>query len=241
MKITFVGTGTMGSTTRCNTSMLVDDILIDVGMGTVKQLERLKLYTKSIKYVLITHFHADHFLDIPNLLFGRKVRNEIEEPLVFIGPKGLKEKTIQLMNFTHDDENINKYKNMEEKYNVKFIELEDKENFETDEFKVTAVELNHGPCKPVNGYIVEKENKKIGFAWDTTLCENYYKMCEQVEYIFLDVTGPKTKEMHIGLEDYLQMHTKYPKCKFYAVHRGDYEIPGTNDVVFPMDGDSIEV
>lgn len=28
MKITFVGTGTMGCTTRCNTSMLVDDILI---------------------------------------------------------------------------------------------------------------------------------------------------------------------------------------------------------------------
>ena len=39
----------MGCTTRCNTSILVDDILFDVGMGTVKQIERLKIYTKSIK------------------------------------------------------------------------------------------------------------------------------------------------------------------------------------------------
>ena len=48
MKISFIGTGTMGSITRCNTSILVDDILFDIGMGTVKQIERLKIYTKSI-------------------------------------------------------------------------------------------------------------------------------------------------------------------------------------------------
>lgn len=46
MKITFVGTGTMGCITRCNTSVLIDNILFDIGMGTVKQLERLKIYTK---------------------------------------------------------------------------------------------------------------------------------------------------------------------------------------------------
>ena len=30
MKITFIGTGTMGCITRCNTSILVDDILFDI-------------------------------------------------------------------------------------------------------------------------------------------------------------------------------------------------------------------
>ena len=75
MKVTFIGTGTMGCTTRCNTSVLVDDILFDIGMGTVKQIERLKIYTKSINYLVISHFHADHFLDIPNLLIGRGIRN----------------------------------------------------------------------------------------------------------------------------------------------------------------------
>lgn len=73
MKITFVGTGTMGCITRCNTSVLIDNILFDIGMGTVKQLERLKIYTKKVEYLVITHFHADHFLDIPNLLIGRGI------------------------------------------------------------------------------------------------------------------------------------------------------------------------
>ena len=93
MKITFVGTGTMGCTTRCNTRMLVDDILFDVGMGTVKQIERLKIYTKSIKYIVISHFHADHFLDIPNFLIGRGIRKETEEyKLTIIGPIGVRKK-----------------------------------------------------------------------------------------------------------------------------------------------------
>ena len=48
MKITFVGTWTMGCITRCNTSVLIDNILFDIGMGTVKQLERLKIYTKKV-------------------------------------------------------------------------------------------------------------------------------------------------------------------------------------------------
>ena len=30
------------------------------------------------------------------------------------------------------------------------------------------------------------------------------------DYMFADVTGLKTTEVHIGLEDYKQMHSKYP-------------------------------
>ena len=132
MKINFIGTGTMGSTTRCNTSILVDDILFDIGMGTVKQIERLKLYTKSINYLVISHFHADHFLDIPNLLIGRGIRKETENKLIILGPVGTREKTIKLMNFTHSDGDKHKYDNIEEKYNIKFIELSNEEQYNTE-------------------------------------------------------------------------------------------------------------
>lgn len=81
----------MGCTTRCNTSILVDDILFDIGMGTVKQIERLKIYTKSINYLVLSHFHADHFLDIPNLLIGRGIRKETENKFTIIGPIGTRE------------------------------------------------------------------------------------------------------------------------------------------------------
>ena len=54
MKITFIGTGNMGCKTRANSSVLIDDLLIDIGCGTVKQLGRLDIETKRIKYILIS-------------------------------------------------------------------------------------------------------------------------------------------------------------------------------------------
>ena len=80
MKVTCLGTGTMGSITRGSQSILVDDdILVDVGSGVVKKIEAMQIYTKKLNYLLITHAHADHFVDIPNLFIGRSVRKENKE------------------------------------------------------------------------------------------------------------------------------------------------------------------
>lgn len=241
MKITFVGTGTMGCITRCNTSVLVDDILFDIGMGTIKQIERLKIYTKTIKYLVISYFHADHFLDIPNLLIGRGIRKEIENKLTIIGPIGVKKKIIELMNFTHSDGDEHKYDNIEEKYNIEFVELCNEEEYCTNKFKITALSLKHGECLPINGYVLEKEDKKISYACDTSLCDNYYRMCNTSNYMLSDVTGLKTTDMHMGLEDYKELYKKYPNCKFYAIHRADYSTKGINSVKFPDDGEILEI
>ena len=64
MKIQCIGTGTMGSITRGSQSLVIDDMLIDVGSGVVKKMESLGIYTKTIKYLLITHVHSDHFVDL---------------------------------------------------------------------------------------------------------------------------------------------------------------------------------
>ena len=241
MKITFIGTGTMASTTRCNTSILVDDILFDIGMGTVKQIERLKIFTKTINYIVISHFHADHFLDIPNFLIGRGIRKETENKLTIIGPIGVRKKTIELMNFTHSDGDKHKYDNIEEKYNVEFVELDNEDYYFTSQFKLSALSLKHGECVPVNGYVLEKENKKISYACDTSFCDNFYNMCSISNFIFSDVTGLKTTENHIGLEDYKELYKKYPNCKFYAIHRGEYDFSGIDSVEFPNDGEIQEI
>ena len=241
MKVTFIGTGTMGCTTRCNTSVLVDDILFDIGMGTVKQIERLKIYTKSINYLVISHFHADHFLDIPNLLIGRRIRKETKNKLIIIGPTGTREKTIKLMSFTHADGDEHKYDNIEEKYNVEFIELKNDEQYKTEQFKITALTLKHGKCVPTNGYILEKDNKILSYACDTSFCDNYNKMCSKSNYMFSDVTGLETTDMHMGLKDYKELYKKYPNCKFYAIHRADYDVEGISNVEFPKDSDILEI
>ena len=66
-------------------------------------------------------------------------------------------------------------------------------------------------------------------------------MCEKSNYMYSDVTGLKTTDVHMGLEDYKELYKKYPKCKFYAIHRADYNVEGINNIEFPNDGDMLEI
>lgn len=241
MKVTCIGTGTMGSITRGNQSIIADDILFDIGSGVVKKIESMKIYTKSINYLIITHAHADHFVDLPNFLIGRSIRKENKETLKIICGKGIKEKTIKLFELCFGDGNKNKYKNFEEGYNVKFIELSNGETYEDESVKITAYNLEHGTCKPIMGYIVEKNGKVLGYATDTTLCENVKKICEKSNCVFLDATNTVPTKMHMGVEEVEWLAKEYPRAEVYAIHRSDYVHSHIKTINFPEDGEIINL
>ena len=66
-------------------------------------------------------------------------------------------------------------------------------------------------------------------------------MCEECDYMLSDVTGLKSTDTHIGLEEYKELYKKYENCKFYAIHRADYDIKGISNIKFPMDGEIEEI
>lgn len=242
MKISFIGTGTMGSITRGNQSLLIDDILFDVGSGTVKRMESQKIYTKDIKYLVISHFHADHFFDLPNYLIGRNIRNEhIERTLPIIGGVGLKKRVVELFNLAFGDGNKDKYNNFERDFNVKFIELKNEEEYIGEDFTIKAYELEHGACKPILGYVLTKDNKKVGYATDTILCENLQKIAKEVDVMCIDATNTIPTRMHIGLEEVVWLKEQNKDTRFLAIHRSDYVHNHIKEIEFPEDGECIEI
>lgn len=64
-------------------------ILVDCGEGTQVALRRLGWGFKAIDAILFTHYHADHISGLPGMLLtiGNSGR---EEPLLLMGPRGLK-------------------------------------------------------------------------------------------------------------------------------------------------------
>ena len=232
MHITFIGTGNMGCKSRGNPGVLIDDLLIDMGCGTVKQLGRLDIETKNINYILISHYHPDHFGDIAHYLITRYARREMQNPIKIIGPIGL-EKRLKDLIFIEDN-------GLELLEGVKIIELEENIEVNIDEYKIKPIPLTHGRVKPVYGYIIEKENKKIGYTCDTTVCHNFEEICKSVDYLFGDANSINTTPMHMGLTDFTEYAKKYKNCKFYAIHRSDYE--DRNEYVnFPEDGDVLNI
>ncbi len=241
MKIRCIGTGTMGSITRGNQSILIDDVLFDIGSGVVKKIEALKIYTKTVKYLVITHSHADHFVDLPNYLIGRSIRQENKETLHIICGKGIRKKVIELFELCFGDGNKNKYTDFEEKYNVAFDELKAGESFQTEDMKITAYDLKHGNCNPILGFTIEKDDKTVGYATDTTLCDSVEEICEKSQVAFLDATNTIPTNSHMGVDQVVELSKKYPNCKIYAIHRSDYTHNHIKEIQFPEDGDIIEI
>ncbi len=232
MKITFIGTGNMGCKLRGNPSVLIDDLLIDIGCGTVKQLGRFDIETKSLKYIVISHYHPDHFADIGHFFVTRYSRNELDNRIKIIGPIGLEERIKGFLKITELGEELLK--------GVEIIELEENIEVNIDKYKIKPILLTHGRIKPSYGYIIEKDNKKIGYTCDTTVCENFEEICKNVDYLLGDVNGITTNPAHMGLNDFTEYAKKYNNCKFYAIHRGDYE--ERNEFVnFPEDGDVLNI
>ncbi len=95
MKITFLGTGSMVPTPERNhTAILLsyknENILVDCGEGTQKQLRLAKIAPTKITKILITHWHGDHVLGLPGLIQTLGAQ-EYSKVLDVYGPKGTKE------------------------------------------------------------------------------------------------------------------------------------------------------
>jgi len=238
IKVTFIGTGNMKSRTRANNSILVDDLLFDCGMGTVKQIERLGYNTKDINYVVISHFHPDHILDIQGLILARRIRNETVSKLYIIGPVGLKEvlNKLVLLTGSNDIDALAKQANLE------FIELTPNETVSLGETNLTAYEVDHGDMKPSYGYLLEKADKVIGYSGDTVICDNLHKMSEKADYMLVDAHSLETRAgRHATFKEVKDLADKYPNCQFYAIHRSDYEVKDPGKVNIPIDGDIINI
>lgn len=95
LDVALLGTGgMMPLPNRFLTSLLLrlngKMMMIDCGEGTQVTLKQLGWGFKSIDLICFTHYHADHISGLPGMLLtiGNSGRTE---PLILVGPKGLKE------------------------------------------------------------------------------------------------------------------------------------------------------
>jgi ribonuclease BN (tRNA processing enzyme) len=98
LSLVTVGTGTVApSATRSSPAHWVERdglrLLLDCGPGTMHRLARCGLAWDQVTHVALSHFHADHFGDLPALLFALRHATTRLDPVVLLGPPG----TVQLI------------------------------------------------------------------------------------------------------------------------------------------------
>ncbi len=71
MKLKILGSGSIFSKDNSASCLIDNKILIDVPNGTCKTLKRIGIEPSNILNILITHFHGDHYFDMPFMLLNK--------------------------------------------------------------------------------------------------------------------------------------------------------------------------
>lgn len=122
-----------------------EDILIDCGEGTQRQIRKAKINPCKITQLLITHLHSDHVLGIPGL-FQTLNLNGYKKILKIYGPKGTE-------NFIK-----NIFKTFVTiKIKTEVHEIEKGKVLETKDLIISALPLNHGT--PTLGFSIQEKDR----------------------------------------------------------------------------------
>jgi ribonuclease Z len=163
-KITFLGTSTatpdIGSDTA---SFLINDrYLVDTGWSVVHNLRTRGIDPNSLDCVLFTHFHHDHYLSLPSLLFYFLNKKKSMSDVTFIGPANdLERVTRMAMDFLQAE---HFYPN---RGLPTFVPLQPGDAWENEGFRIETCSTIH----PVQGlcyrFFDKISNKTFSFTGDT--------------------------------------------------------------------------
>ena len=179
-----------GVGTQTLLSHKMDDLLVDSGDGTLRDLITLKYNFNRLKGILITHEHFDHICGLYALLnfmrlLGRKRK------LLIVVPKSIRHVHLLLkppLMYSSPT------------YPVEITEVNDGDRFRLGEVNISAFSVEHEKGFPSLGYsIYDPEGVKVVVSGDTRPCENLEREVDGADVAVLECTlGKKRKNMTIG-------------------------------------------
>lgn len=157
MKITFLGTSAMVPTkTRNHPCILVnykeENILLDCGENTQRQLAILGFSSAKITKLLVTHWHGDHSLGIPGLIQSMS-SHHFKGTLEIFGPKNSK---------TFVNKMVKSFL-LKNKIRIKTQEAKPT-FFENKDFTLRSYKMHHtSPCLAYS--LMEKQKRRINLNY----------------------------------------------------------------------------
>ena len=165
---------------RASTSYLIwhqgkAKLLVDIGSGSMLNLEKANANINDLDAVLLTHLHVDHSADLPALIKATFFTQRTNDLLIY-GPSGnhLMPSTTNFIQtlFGHNGayRYLSSYLDGSESYTIKThdITIENKQPqtiVESAEYQITAVPTHHGPI-PAVAWKISIDDKTIVFSGD---------------------------------------------------------------------------
>ncbi len=195
MELLFLGTGTgLPSASRGSPAILLRSLdvhlLLDIGPGTLRQLQVAGIPFWRIELVLITHFHPDHINGLSHLLFALRSPAIAKEsrPIKILGPKGLLEAHRSLsciygkwVEPIHQDSTL--------------LEVEPDTTITHKHLEITSTNTMHTPNSLA--FRIRGEGRSVVYSGDSGYSERLSEFAHLVDLLILECSFPDPHEGHL--------------------------------------------
>ncbi|MZQ82226.1 MBL fold metallo-hydrolase [Paenibacillus sp. 5J-6] len=167
--LTFLGTtGAIPDSGNDSPCLIINrDMLIDTGWHSIHTMRTLGFDPLEIRYVVFTHFHHDHYMSLPSLLYYWMSRGEHLSQLTIAGPMEDLERIVGFALAFLENE-----KGFSHKGQPKLIPLRAGESFHTERFHIHTCRTIH----PVAGLCYRFEDRRsaevFSYTGDTAYSEH---------------------------------------------------------------------
>ena len=188
IKLVTVGTGSPLPGDRvmsCNAVFVNGKFfLFDVGDGAARALEQFRLPVTHLDGIFITHWHDDHYMDLPEVINRSWLRGRQKELFVY-GPDPLDSIMQGVQTFLHIDRKFRLAHHGEALMDTsvahahsRTIDLDGNESivvYDDDGVVITAIAVKHEPIHPSLGYRIDFNGKSLVISGDTDKSSNLIK------------------------------------------------------------------
>ncbi|MBM4121068.1 MAG: MBL fold metallo-hydrolase [Nitrospira sp.] len=199
MHLTILGSGTNVHPTRAAAGYLVQTdqtLLLDFGPRTLGNLMKLGVNRHALRYILFSHFHADHFADFIHFFFDAVFYSKFvgkRPDLTIIGPRGTKKLFgLMLKNFPGFNAGA---------FRVTIREVADR-SFRIGRANITARTVEHSQRLHCLGYRIEYGKKVLAYSGDAMYCDGLLRLCHGADVAVLDCSFPANRpgpnHLHAG-------------------------------------------
>lgn len=181
-------------------------VLIDCGGTTGSGLNALGLARAEIDAVLISHFHADHFAGLPQLLLAATWEDRRTRPLRIAGPPGIEPRVIEAARALGHD-----FAGRALPFPLQFQELTPGVEAEVGPVRVRAFETQHQPDSSPHGFEIHAGRRRIVYSGDTGWFDGLPKQARGAEIFVCECTFEhRGWGYHLSLEE-------------LAAHQGEFD------------------
>lgn len=202
-----------GERVQTGTAVIVNGhfFMFDVGDGVVRKATNIGLPLNRLDGIFITHWHSDHFMDLPSLISQSWLMGRTNE-LHLYGPDGTDTLNQAINQFLHIENkhrvdhhghvimDVSKARAIAHEF--KNVQGGKEVVYNKDGIKITAFDVDHEPIEPAVGYAIEYNGKKVVLSGDTKKNDLVFEMSKDADLLIHEVIlNSLLQKMEVMVED----------------------------------------